>query len=508
MSRRRSSLSLSARMIAASAFVALLVASAFVVMIGALSAIDDAGKRETHSRVVLAATLGLEKLVVDLETGQRGFVLTGDDRLLQPWTDAIDELAVKLPAFVKLSAENPEQHRRAQRLTTSIRDYIEEFSGPIVEIARYNPAAARDEVAELEGKGRTDEIRRRFDRFVAAEDTLRAASAASAERESDRALAFGIVGLVLCAILIVLFGVYLARSTARPVREAAAAASRVAAGDLSTRVPEHGPGEVGELTVAFNRMADALERSRAELESQNEQLRQSERRKSELVRIVSHELRTPLASVLGFTSVLLARAVAVGEQRRDQAIINTQARRLSSLLNDFLDAERLEEGELELSRKLIDIGGVVAEQVQLFEGQSTKHELDAQLPSGELTVNGDPNRLAQVIGNLLSNAIKYSPDGGTVHVQAEQVNGVVRVSVRDEGLGIPDELQQRVFAKFFRGDADASGIPGTGLGLTIARSVVEAHGGRMNFESARGKGSVFWLELPMAANGPMSRRKE
>ena len=177
MSRRRSSLSLSARMIAASAFVALLVASAFVVMIGALSAIDDAGKRETHSRVVLAATLGLEKLVVDLETGQRGFVLTGDDRLLQPWTDAIDELAVKLPAFVKLSAENPEQHRRAQRLTTSIRDYIEEFSRPIVEIARYNPAAARDEVAELEGKGRTDEIRRRFDRFVAAEDTLRAASA-------------------------------------------------------------------------------------------------------------------------------------------------------------------------------------------------------------------------------------------------------------------------------------------------------------------------------------------
>jgi signal transduction histidine kinase len=107
-----------------------------------------------------------------------------------------------------------------------------------------------------------------------------------------------------------------------------------------------------------------------------------------------------------------------------------------------------------------------------------------------------------VIGNLLSNAIKYSPDGGTVQVEAEQVDSVVRVSVRDQGLGIPDELQQRVFAKFFRGDADVSGIPGTGLGLTIARSVVEAHGGRMNFESARGKGSVFWLELPIAANGP------
>jgi signal transduction histidine kinase len=105
------------------------------------------------------------------------------------------------------------------------------------------------------------------------------------------------------------------------------------------------------------------------------------------------------------------------------------------------------------------------------------------------------------VGNLLSNAIKYSPEGGTVQVVAEQDDGLVRVSVRDEGLGIPDELQENVFAKFFRGDAPASGIPGSGLGLTIARSVVEAHGGRMNFESGRGKGSVFWLELPKAAGG-------
>jgi signal transduction histidine kinase len=121
-----------------------------------------------------------------------------------------------------------------------------------------------------------------------------------------------------------------------------------------------------------------------------------------------------------------------------------------------------------------------------------------ELRQRPLPVNGDPNRLAQVVGNLLSNAIKYSPEGGTVRVVAEQENGLVRVSVRDEGLGIPEELQKQVFAKFFRGDATASGIPGSGLGLTIARSVVEAHGGRMDFESGRGEGSVFWLELPAA----------
>ena len=499
---RRGSVSLSARMIAASVFVALLVAGGFAVLITAMSALDDAKEREAHSKDVAVAALALEKLFGDLVTGERGFILTGDQRFLQPWTDARKELDRRVNEFEELSAANPEQLRRARELSVVIREYVTYYSKNLIDVARTNRAAARGEVAEAEGKRLTDDIRQRFDTFKSEEDALAAASASSADRQSDRAIGLAVLLLVFCAFLIVLFGLYLARSTARPVRAVATAASRLAAGDLSTRLSGGGPGEVGELTTAFNRMAEELEQSRSELESQNEQLRQSERRKSELVRIVSHELRTPLASVLGFTSVLLDREVPPEEQRHYLDIVNGQARRLSSLLNDFLDAERLEEGELELSPKLIDMGAVVAEQVQLYRGQSSKHKLDAALPPTPLPVHGDPNRLAQVIGNLLSNAIKYSPDGGTVYVEAEQVDSVIRVSVRDQGLGIPDELQQRVFAKFFRGDADVSGIPGTGLGLTIARSVVEAHGGSMSFESARGKGSVFWLELPIAANGP------
>jgi signal transduction histidine kinase len=501
MSLPTRSLSLSARMIAASAILALFVAGGFAVLISAMSALDDANRREAHSKDVTAATLGLEKLVVDLETGLRGLILTGDERFLDPWTDAQRALPPRLAALERLSADNPAQYRRARELSIAIREYINDYSRRLVDIARDNPAAARTFVARAEGRRRIDAIRAQFADFRAAEDALAAASASSADRQSDRAIGLAVAGLVGFVVLILLFGLYLARSTARPVRAVATAASRLASGDLSARLSGGGPGEVGELTAAFNRMAEELQRSRTELESQNEQLRQSERRKSELVRIVSHELRTPLASVLGFTSVLLGRDVAPDDQRRYLEIVNVQARRLSTLVNDFLDAERAEEGELELSRRLIDVGTVVAEQVQLYEGQSANHKLDAALPPTPLTVHGDPNRLAQVIGNLLSNAIKYSPDGGTVHIAAEQIDSYVRVSVRDEGLGIPEDLQQRVFARFFRGDADTSGIPGTGLGLTIARSVVEAHGGHMNFESARGKGSVFWLELPMAAKG-------
>lgn len=495
------SLSLSTRMIAASVVLAVLVAGVFVVLIHAVTTLNEAREREAHSKDVRSATVVVEKLVIDLETGVRGFVLSRNNRFLQPFNRAREVLPRRLDELERLVSEDSQQRRRVSGLRQAIDDYVNDWARPILIIARDNPAAVGSLVADEEGKQYTDGIRSRFAALLAAEDARAKASAESAEEQWTRAIVLGVAGLTASALLIVLFGLYLARSTAHPVRAAASAATRLAEGDLSVRLSESGPGEVGELTAAFNHMAEELERQQRELQSQNEKLRESERRKSELVRIVSHELRTPLASILGFTSVLLNRDAAPEEQRRYLEIVDREGRRLSDLLNDFLDAERLDEGQLLLEHELIDVSRVVTEQVRLFEGQSEKHRLDMVIPQAPLTVRGDPHRLAQVVGNLLSNAIKYSPDGGTVHVLAEQDDGVIRVSVRDEGLGIPDEQQERVFVKFFRGDAPASGIPGSGLGLTIARSVVEAHGGRMNFESGRGEGSVFWLELPTAAAG-------
>jgi signal transduction histidine kinase len=489
-------------MIIASLVLAVLVAGVFVVLIRAVSAVDDARVRQAHSQEVSAATLAVEKLVVDLENGLRGLVLSGGDkRFIQPWRQARRSIPGQLSELDSLVSASPVQRARAQALRTSIDEYINDYSLPLVAIAQQSPEAAQQAVAAQEGKRAIDEIRSRTKQLTDAETAQTVRSAQAANTQSDRAVVLGFVGLIASALLIILFGLYLARSTAEPVRAVATAASSVAAGDLSVRLQEQGPGEVRELTVAFNRMAAELERNQLELQSQNEQLRDSERRKSELVRIVSHELRTPLASILGFTSLLLTRDIPQEDRMRYLEIISSEGRRLSSLLSDFLDAERLEDGHLPLDRELIDMGRIVAEQVRLFEGQSENHTLEMNVSRGPLPVHGDPNRLAQVVGNLLSNAIKYSPEGGTVEVVAERHNGNVRVSVKDEGLGIADELQDRVFAKFFRGDAPESGITGSGLGLTIARSVVEAHGGTMSFESGEGQGSVFWMELPVAAAG-------
>jgi signal transduction histidine kinase len=146
------------------------------------------------------------------------------------------------------------------------------------------------------------------------------------------------------------------------------------------------------------------------------------------------------------------------------------------------------------------MGSVVREQTDLFAGQSPKHLLDVSLPPTPLPVHGDSNRLAQVVANLLSNAIKYSPGGGVVRVEGLRKNGVIRVSVQDQGVGIPRELQREIFGKFVRGHATAAGIEGSGLGLAISRSLVEAHGGSIDFESRNGQGSTFWFEIPTASS--------
>jgi signal transduction histidine kinase len=487
---------LAARMIVASAILAAIVATVFLVLLLAMSTLRTATTREARAKDVTAATLALEKVVANLESGLGGFVLTRDERFLQPWTQARQELPTRTSVFLRLAQRDPVQQRRARVIVQLIDDYITDHGVPVLEIVRENPAAARSTVAE--GKRRRDAITQRFRDFLRAENARAAASASSADDRSQTARALGITGLFASAALIVLFGLLLARSVARPVRQVAAGATRLAGGDLSLRLEEGGPGEVGELTRAFNSMAEALEGGRAELEEQNARLRQSEQLKSELVSIVSHEVRTPLASVLGFTSLLLHRDVDPHTRRDYLEIIDAQGRRLATLLDDFLNVQRIEEGRLVLERDVVDVKSVLREQTQLFRAQSPLHTLELRVPPGPLPVLGDAGRLAQVLGNLLSNAIKYSPDGGRVEVAGEGDGSIVRVSVRDGGVGIPDEQHDRIFTKFFRGDAAASGIAGTGLGLAFARAIVEAHGGRIAFRSASGKGSTFWIELPRA----------
>jgi signal transduction histidine kinase len=485
----------------AAAAVAAALVTLFALLLVAILSYRDASTTARHAQQAIASANQLETLALDLETGLRGFIITRDPNSLKPWRDARKRYDPEVRQFTRLASDDPTQAERAQDVVRLLDNYNSDFSLPLLEFMNRNPPLARRLILSARGPHRLDPVRQGFTKFIDGEQKLADERNARARHTARVAIVLGAVSLGLAVLLIVLLILYLARRVARPIRSAADAAGRLADGDLASRVEERGVAEVGALQRAFNSMAASLERSRRELEEQNRKLRESEKVKSELVSSVSHELRTPLASILGFSDLMLQRDLDPADRRRYLELVRGEADRLAALLNDLLDLQRIEETGVQLTREEIDLSKLLEGQVVLYSAQSDRHVLELDTDEGCI-VFADRDRLAQVVGNLFSNAIKYSPDGGVVHIEARCAGARVRVTVHDDGMGIPLVQQRQIFTKFFRGDAGRRlGIGGTGLGLALARDIVEAHGGRIGFESLEGRGSTFWFDLPLAKAG-------
>jgi signal transduction histidine kinase len=488
-----------ARIAFAAIAVAIGLAIVFAVLFLAILSLHQRSLDARRSQQVIATGNELQTYVIDLETGARGFAITREERFLDPWKRAQALYPGAIATLVELTKDSPMQHRRALAIERDIERYFSTYSFRVVDFLRRNPQAAPDVAIDARGRKQVEAIRREFKRFLDTETALSEERNQTASATTRNSLVVGGIGLSAALLLILVGALYVNRAVARPVRRTAEAAARIAGGDLSERLDTDGPGEVGELERTFNTMAASLERTVADLEERNQTLVESEQVKSELVSNVSHELRTPLASVLGFSSLMLDREVSADETKRYLEVIRTEARRLAALLNDLLDLQRVEQEALDLRSEEVELNELLSTQVTLYSAQSDTHELRFQAAGEPLTVRGDRDRLAQVIGNLLSNAIKYSPEGGVVDVTAEGIGDEAWIWVRDEGLGIPRGHQEQIFTKFFRGDVGRElGIAGTGLGLVLARQIVEAHGGQLGFESEAGRGSTFWLQLPAA----------
>jgi len=246
-------------------------------------------------------------------------------------------------------------------------------------------------------------------------------------------------------------------------------------------------------TAVQNIRAYEAERRRVEELARLSQLR------ADFVSLVSHELRSPMAAVIGAARTLQDRWRMLTADQRESflALIGDETARLAELVGDVLDTSRIEAGTFTYRFEEVDLGRVVDEAVETAVLAQQEVPVVASVHGALPGIRGDRARLRQVLGNLIENAVKYSPEGGEVRVTAAAANGAVRIAVRDAGPGIPPDQQRRIFEKFGRVDVPGASKPGTGLGLFIARSIAEAHGGSLDVSSGAEPGSIFTLTLPV-----------
>lgn len=300
-----------------------------------------------------------------------------------------------------------------------------------------------------------------------------------------------LIGAALAVGLGLVVGLLLSRRLAAPLQRLSAAARAVAGGNLSQQVEVEGSAEIAEVGRAFNEMTTALEEA--------ETLRQN------MVADVAHELRTPLSVVQGNLQAILDDVYAL--DKAEISRLYDETRLLSRLVDDLRELAQADAGQLRLNLRPFDPAPVILATVDTLAvaAEATEVSLRAELPGDAVRAYADPDRVAQVLRNLLVNALRHTPAGGSVVVAAQAVNGMLEISVRDTGEGIAARDLAHVFDRFWRADSSRSRgdrwTGGSGLGLSVAQSLVTAQGGRIGVESTPGEGTVFRFTVPLYGPG-------
>jgi signal transduction histidine kinase len=292
--------------------------------------------------------------------------------------------------------------------------------------------------------------------------------------------AFWLAGVV-GALVALVFGIFLARSLTRPVRELTDATRAMAQGQLGQQVPVRTQDELGELAQSFNQMSADLTRAT--------------QARRQMTADIAHDLRNPLTVIGGYLESLQDGKLQPTPERF--ATMQAEVRHLQGLVEDLRTLSLADAGELKLHIQSINPGELLAHVAASYRHQAAQQKVEIKVKAEpELPkIQVDPERMEQVLGNLVSNALRYTPEGGEVSLVAEQAEGSMIVSVQDNGTGIPPDILPHIFERSYRGDPARSGNE-SGLGLAIVKSIVELHGGSVSATSQPGVGSCFSLTLP------------
>jgi signal transduction histidine kinase len=342
-----------------------------------------------------------------------------------------------------------------------------------------------------------------FDRHMAVMSSMMSSMMGGSVQALDQSLftnfraavteAVGVASLA-ASIMAVITSLFVSRQVVAPVQAMMAASQRIAEGNYAERVQVPGninkgeQDELGQLALRFNQMAARLE--------------QTENMRRQLIGDVTHELRTPLTTIKGSMEGLIDGVLPANDETYTQ--IYHEADRLQRLVNDLQELSRVEARAYELHLSRTSLAEVVQATVARLDRQFEEKgvAISTQVPADLPAIQMDSDRIGQVLLNLVGNALQYTPSGGGVRIQAVHIPGEVRVSVVDSGIGIPPEHLPHLFTRFYRVDKSrARSHGGSGIGLTIAKHLVEAHGGRIWAESqGAGKGSTFTFTLPDPSN--------
>jgi signal transduction histidine kinase len=460
---------LTRRMLVASGLLALVIATAFAVLLSSVADLNASEDRARRAEEVLVVANRLERLVVDLESGQRGFVITGQRRFLQPWSDAQVGFPGQAKNLQQLVADNPEQQARAQQITERINSYLLDYSIPLVATAEKDPAAVKSEAATDEGMRRTDAIRTEFDQFVATEQQLAAARERRSDAVARRAIMAAAAGLAGSILLVVLFAGYLTRAIVRPVRQAAAMAGRLAQGDLSVRIPERGIAEIGVLQRSFNSMAESLQHSRSELAASRTRIvAAGDQARRRIERDLHDGIQQRLVSL-----VLDLRTAEAAVPWELSAVRGQLADIANSLTGALKDLRELSRG---IHPAILSEGGLSPALKALARRSAVPVMLDIDVPQRP----SEPIEVAAyyVAAEALANTAKHSR-ASVAHLTLQTHNDRLQLSIRDDGVG--------------------GATTGGGSGLVGLTDRVEAVGGTILVDSPPGQGTRLNVDLPMVA---------
>ena len=298
----------------------------------------------------------------------------------------------------------------------------------------------------------------------------------------NRALALAALGAMVIAVLL---GIILARTLTQPVRDLTHAIQAMSHGELRQEVPVRSVDELGTLTLAFNRMSADLARS-------NELRR-------EMTADIAHDLRTPLTVITGYIEALRDGVLKPTPARFET--MHDEAQQLKRLVEDLRILSLVDAGELPMQRQRVAPRALLDHLAAAYAPQAAARQITVAVSAASKTpdVLVDPERMAQVLGNLVTNALRHTPAGGRIDLSAQSQGQAVILVVQDTGEGMPADVLPHVFDRFYRGDAARSQQDGeSGLGLAIAKSIVEAHGGTIAAASTPGHGTTFTVTLPGA----------